>query len=387
MISPRYNGPMLNEELVLERSADTEESFSELCACTLLILIQRRRLEARQSFLDGLSAERERHHYRALIKWNNALKLDPLFKEAYRARGLLRVQMSSTVLARKDFSTILKLDDSDSAAFLERGRIYTREGRFDEAISDFQNGLKALSKRDDPDHDIDSPSDPTLDLQIRRLFQELPSHSRFSPEYQEFESKIQEYRELHSTLQRLESENLALKTKIGEFKKERLSDFYPIVIRFLDSLPVRVNAKKAPRQSRSEVKTPDPHLKKLYKEAARLLHPDLAPENQKLSREKLMASANLAFQEGKAEELEDIVADWLSQPFLVKGFSFGDCLVRLIRSNSALRHRIKRAKKESSNLKSSAVHELKEAVSDASRIGLDLLAQVRLSIALREVQI
>ncbi len=83
---------------------------------------------------------------------------------------------------------------------------------------------------------------------------------------------------------------------------------------------------------RREPFKPSENLKKLYREVAKRIHPDLATdESERKRRHELMAEANRAYEEGDAARLEAILRDWESSPESVKGEGPGAELVRVIR--------------------------------------------------------
>ena len=65
---------------------------------------------------------------------------------------------------------------------------------------------------------------------------------------------------------------------------------------------------------------PSDNLRKLYREVAKRIHPDLATdESERKRRHELMTEANRAYEEGDAARLEAILRDWESSPESVKG--------------------------------------------------------------------
>ena len=77
---------------------------------------------------------------------------------------------------------------------------------------------------------------------------------------------------------------------------------------------------------------PSEGLKKLYREVAKQIHPDLSgDEEDKNRREKLMTEANLAFENGNDEKLRQILRECESSPESVKGQGIAAELIRTIR--------------------------------------------------------
>ena len=80
----------------------------------------------------------------------------------------------------------------------------------------------------------------------------------------------------------------------------------------------RAQAQESSETAR-EIAVPKPkpteNQKKLFREVAKRIHPDLATNDaDRARREKLMAEVNLAYENGDEAKLGDILADWESQP-------------------------------------------------------------------------
>ena len=77
---------------------------------------------------------------------------------------------------------------------------------------------------------------------------------------------------------------------------------------------------------------PSPELKSLYREVAKRVHPDLASDAaDRKRRERLMAEANEAYEQGDAERLKKILAEYETSPESVQGVGVAADLVRVIR--------------------------------------------------------
>jgi len=122
---------------------------------------------------------------------------------------------------------------------------------------------------------------------------------------------------------------------------------------------------------------PSATLKKLYREVAKRIHPDLAEDDsERLKREELMAKANRAYQEGDTEKLRAILSEWEDSPESVKGKGTGAELVRLIRKIAQVEGRLRTIALEMAQLKESDLHELRKKVEEAENKGRDLLAEM-----------
>ncbi|MDA2937394.1 molecular chaperone DnaJ [Acidobacteria bacterium AH-259-A15] len=122
---------------------------------------------------------------------------------------------------------------------------------------------------------------------------------------------------------------------------------------------------------------PSEKLKRLYREVAKAIHPDLATdEKERVRREKLMAEANRAYEEGDEARLEEILREWESSPEAVKGEGTGVELVRIVRKIAQVEQRMHDIEKEIVQLKQSELYQLKRKVEEAEEAGRDLLAEM-----------
>src|SRR5271166_6488067 len=112
---------------------------------------------------------------------------------------------------------------------------------------------------------------------------------------------------------------------------------------------------------------PSPELKRLYREVAKRVHPDLATdEADRRKREQLMADANAAYQSGDVETLRRILEEYESSPESVRGEGVAADLVRVIRQIKQIRSRLPQIELEIANLVDSDIAKLR-AKADAAR--------------------
>ena len=122
---------------------------------------------------------------------------------------------------------------------------------------------------------------------------------------------------------------------------------------------------------------PSENLKKLYREVAKLIHPDLATdEEERLRRQQLMAEANRAYEEGDEERLRAILQEWESSPESVKGAGTIADLVRVIRKISQVEERLRTIEIEITQLKESDLYKLKIKVEVVEKERHDLLSEM-----------
>ena len=123
---------------------------------------------------------------------------------------------------------------------------------------------------------------------------------------------------------------------------------------------------------------PSEDLKKLYREVAKRIHPDLATdESERQRRHELMTGA---YEQGDAARLEAILRDWESSPESVKGEGPGAELVRVIRKIAQVENRLRAIDAEIARLEESDLYHLKNQVDQAEKEGRDLLADMAVRV-------
>ena len=131
------------------------------------------------------------------------------------------------------------------------------------------------------------------------------------------------------------------------------------------------NARHDKKESKFE---PTPELKSLYRELAKLLHPDLTLDpNEKERRHKIMQQINEAYQNGDRERLLEIAESERNNPDNVKGDDVGSSLVRTIRKIAQIEKRISELESQLEQLRKSDLNILFETVQKDLKKGVDLL--------------
>lgn len=127
--------------------------------------------------------------------------------------------------------------------------------------------------------------------------------------------------------------------------------------------------------------TPSETLKKLYRELARLVHPDtVLDEGEKARCHSLMARVNKAYAEGDEEALRDILNQWESSPESVKGEGVAAELVRTIRKIDQAEKRLATLEAEIHALEKSEVFELWVKAEDAAKEERELLNELAATV-------
>jgi len=127
--------------------------------------------------------------------------------------------------------------------------------------------------------------------------------------------------------------------------------------------------------------TPSPDLKRLFREAAKRIHPDFAKDSDDLERRtRFMAEANRAYEAGDAEALQRILDDYHDGADAVEGEGIGAELIRIIRQISQAKERVAEIEKELAALRENEIALLKKDAEEREREGRDLLAELAASV-------
>jgi len=127
--------------------------------------------------------------------------------------------------------------------------------------------------------------------------------------------------------------------------------------------------------------TPSPDLKKLYREAAKRVHPDTATdETDRARRERLMKEVNAAYAAGDEDALRRIIVGLENSPEAVQGLGVGADLIRVLRQLRLIRDRLTAITIELAALAETDIALLKAKTDIASSQGLDLLAEMEADV-------
>jgi len=130
--------------------------------------------------------------------------------------------------------------------------------------------------------------------------------------------------------------------------------------------------------------TPSPELKRMYREAAKRIHPDLAADHpaDRERRTRFMAEANRAYKAGDAETLQRILDEYQDGADALTGEGIGAELIRIIRQISLAKSRLSAIENELAALRKSEIALLKKQAEQSEQEDRDLLAE--LATAVRE---
>lgn len=136
-------------------------------------------------------------------------------------------------------------------------------------------------------------------------------------------------------------------------------------------------AEAARRGEKRDSFCPMEDLKKLYREAAKAMHPDLAPdEKMRLARQTMMVEVNLAYERQDMGGLRSILRRWENSPESVEGEGTWAELIRIIRRIALVEERMSAIDAEMAELRATDFWLMKEKVGNADRGGRDILAEM-----------
>jgi hypothetical protein len=168
---------------------------------------------------------------------------------------------------------------------------------------------------------------------------------KLTPEQEELEKKKLELSELEKELADRELDLATFQGELNAFEREY---FRVIGVRYteLDRIEAQINEYMALLESSTDFK-PSQELKKLYREVAKCIHPDLATdEDERKRRHELMAEANQAYEDGDEEKLREILHKWKIRPEFVKGEGISTDWIRIVRQIYQSKERLKLIQEE-----------------------------------------
>jgi hypothetical protein len=124
-----------------------------------------------------------------------------------------------------------------------------------------------------------------------------------------------------------------------------------------------------------------PELKKLYREAAKRVHPDTAIDDaDRVRRERLMKDVNLAYGKGDEDALRRILVTLDNSPEEVRELGIGADLIRVLRQLRLVKDRLTAIDIELTALAETDIALLKAKADIAASQGLDCLAEMEVDI-------
>ena len=122
---------------------------------------------------------------------------------------------------------------------------------------------------------------------------------------------------------------------------------------------------------------PSDVLRRLYRELAKRIHPDLTTDAaERAKRNQLMAEVNRAYADGDEARLRAILDEWETSPDAVTGDGVGAELIRTLRKIHQVQARLAAIEVEIAALSESELAVLKARADTEQLKGLDVLAQM-----------
>ena len=196
-----------------------------------------------------------------------------------------------------------------------------------------------------------------------------------TPEEQELEKKLAELAALETALAGRELDLATNQAQLHAFEREYLRI---VGSRYteIDRLEAQIAEYMAYLESAKDFK-PSDSLKKLYRQVAKLIHPDLTTDDrERLRRQNLMAEANLAYEDQDEERLKAILHSWETSPESIQGEGIVAKLLRTIRQIAQSQMRLKAIGKEIEALEQTDLYQLRNRVVTSQEAGNDLLAEM-----------
>ena len=243
--------------------------------------------------------------------------------------------------------------------------------------------------------------------------------TRGTPEEQELDAKRRELAALEGRVSERELELVTARVKLHHFESAYLTEV-GVFLTELDEISAQIAERLAERTPADEVvqteaKTarqragessrategldeepaldkgfePSEELRNLYRKASMQFHPDLTTdENERIKRTNIMSEINRLYEEGKEDELRELVENYSKRPEAVRGEGIAFDLIRVIRQIAQLRQRLDAIKSELDALQEGHMFELYIQVEDAKEKGIDLLKnlQASLKVEIQEAQ-
>ena len=172
---------------------------------------------------------------------------------------------------------------------------------------------------------------------------------------------------LRDRLAEIEAEQAALEAELAIFHAEYARRVLSVLARGTASR----DAATAP-EPRAVPARPTRDLKRAFREAAKRMHPDLAPTDEARGHaEAFMKRLNDAYRAGDAEAIADLVRQWDASPFAPAGADEG------ARRVAALQAAVARAQRRLDELRGSELAQMLERAMASAAAGEDHVATLR----------
>jgi hypothetical protein len=118
-------------------------------------------------------------------------------------------------------------------------------------------------------------------------------------------------------------------------------------------------------------------LKKAYRQAVKLMHPDLAiTEQERQRRTELMALVNLAYERGDQRAIEKLIEEFGADPEAIVGEDIGSRIKKAFRRIAQLRRRLNEIQQEIEAHQKTEIFQLKQTIKKSEEKGGDPLGDL-----------
>jgi len=125
-----------------------------------------------------------------------------------------------------------------------------------------------------------------------------------------------------------------------------------------------------------------PSLKQAYRQAVKLMHPDLATtEAERVRRTELMALVNIAYERGDQATIEKLIQQFGEDPEAIVGKDIASRIVKAIRRIAQLRRRLLELQREMEAFEAGELFRLKRVTEEAEAQGDDPLGDLSAKLA------
>lgn len=114
-----------------------------------IIRLQRVYLEAISYYLQGNTCILENKHDLAIKKFNEAIKRNPYYAEAFQGRGTAHAYKEEYKPAIENLNEAIEMSQYNAKAYLSRGNVYAEIGDYKKAIADIEKASYELIARDE----------------------------------------------------------------------------------------------------------------------------------------------------------------------------------------------------------------------------------------------
>ncbi|HEX8523076.1 MAG TPA: hypothetical protein VF669_12535 [Tepidisphaeraceae bacterium] len=139
---------------------------------------------------------------------------------------------------------------------------------------------------------------------------------------------------------------------------------------------VKKDAEAAAAKAAADLSAPE-KLKRLYRDVAKAIHPDLADDDiERQHRHTLMVRANEAYDAGDETRLSHVLHEWETSPEAIRGHGSIPELIRVIRKVHRAKLRLAVISRELTRLTGTSLYNLKTMSDEAQTFERDLLREM-----------